>query len=376
MSWSLTLGRVRGIEIRVHATFLLILVWAAYFWGSVENAGGRGIAFGIVATLLLFVCVTLHELGHSLMAQHYGIKVEDITLLPIGGVSRIEVPESPRQELWITAAGPAVNVVIAVVLIAVGAVLQATSIVTPSHLIDSMRNAEWSGLLPYLTLTNIYLVIFNVIPAFPLDGGRIFRALLALRLDYARATSIAVAVGEGMALLLGLAGFATGNFWLVIIAVFIWLGASQEGRQVTVKNILGGATVDQVMIRQPQSLSPNDPLTRAVGLTLSTAQADFPVVDGSGQVVGLLTMDDLVRGLHESAGSPVGAVMHRSFPTARPDEPIVAVQARLSDSRVRAMPIVAPDGSLAGFLTAADIGEAFRLLSVRPQLIARRAASR
>src|SRR5215216_6061628 len=159
--WTVTLTRVRGIEIKVHATFVLILIWAAYYWGADTDAGARGIAFGVVATLLLFLCVTLHELGHAIMAQHYGIEVKDITLLPIGGVARIEVPENPRQELWIAVAGPAVNVAIAALLIVVGAILSATSLLTPGNLVDSMRDAEWDGLLSYLTLANIYLVVFN-----------------------------------------------------------------------------------------------------------------------------------------------------------------------------------------------------------------------
>ncbi|MEA2510556.1 MAG: hypothetical protein QOJ59_43 [Thermomicrobiales bacterium] len=372
MGWSLTIARVRGIEIKVHATFVLILVWAAYYWGADADDGARGVAFGVVATLLLFLCVTLHELGHAITAQRYGIEVRDITLLPIGGVARLEVPENPKQELWIAIAGPAVNVVIAAILIVVGVVLRATSLVTPSNLVDSMRGGEWDGLLPYLTLANLWLVAFNAVPAFPMDGGRILRALLAMRMEYRRATAIAVSVGQGLALLFGLAGFATGDFFLIVIAIFVWFGASGEGQQVAVSSVLGGATVDQVMIRQPQLLSPTDPLSRAVGLTLSTAQSDFPVVDGNQRVVGLLTMDDLLRGLHEAPGSPVGAVMHREFPTARPEDTIVSVQARLAESRVRAIPIVAGDGSLVGFLTAGDIGEAFRILSVRPQSIGRR----
>jgi Zn-dependent protease/CBS domain-containing protein len=371
MGWSLTLTRVRGIEIKVHATFVLILIWAAYYWGADADDGARGIAFGVIATILLFLCVTLHELGHATTAQRYGIEVHDITLLPIGGVARIEVPDNPKQELWIALAGPAVNVVIAAVLIVLGAILQATSIVTPDNLVDSMRDGEWDGLLPYLTLANVYLVVFNAIPAFPLDGGRVLRALLALRMDYRRATALAVSIGQGIALLFGLAGFATGDFFLIVIAIFVWFGASAEGQQVAVTSVFAGATVGQVMIRQPQLLFPTDPLSRAVGLTLSTSQSDFPVVDGNERVVGLLTMDDLLRGLHEAPGSPVGQVMHRQFPTARPDETIVAVQARLAEARVRAIPIVEADGSLAGFLTLGDIGEAFRILSIRPQLIGR-----
>jgi Zn-dependent protease len=309
-------------------------------------------------------------------AQRYGVAVRDITLLPIGGVARIEVPQNPKQELWIALAGPAVNVAIAAVLIAAGAVLRATSLVMPADLGDTMRDADWSGLLAYLTLANIGLVLFNAIPAFPLDGGRVLRALLALRTDYRRATRIAVSVGQGLALLFGLAGFASGNFFLIVIAIFVWFGASAEWRYVAIDNVLGGTTVGQAMIRQPQVLAATDPLSRAVELTLSTAQADFPVVDGTERVVGLLTLDDLLRGLHDQAGATVGEVMRREFAVTSAEEPVTAAQGQLGEGRVRALPVVRPDGRLAGLLTAADIGEAFRLLTAQPRLVSASAAPR
>ena len=368
MNWSIPLFRVRGIQIKVHVTFALILIWAAYYWGIGTDAGLQGALFGVVATLLLFVCVTLHELGHAFQALRYGIEVEDITLLPIGGVARLRVPDNARQELAIAVAGPLVNVVIAAVLIAVGGILQATSLLTPADLDDTMRDAEWSGLLAYLTLANIWLVLFNAIPAFPMDGGRVLRALLALRLDYARATGIAVAIGQGLALLFGLVGFATGNFYLILIAAFVWFGASQEGAQVTLRRVLGGSTVGQAMIQRPQVLTAIDPLARAVELTLSTAQSDFPVVDTGDRVVGLLTLDDLLRGLRDRPTASVGDVMRRQFPVARAGESVVAAQGQLGEAGIRALPVVQPDGRLAGLLTAADIGEAFRLLTARSQM--------
>jgi Zn-dependent protease/CBS domain-containing protein len=370
MGWSLPLARVRGIDIKIHFTFVLILVWAAYSWGPGTDAGLQGAVYGVVATLLLFVCVTLHELGHAVTAQHYGIKVQDITLLPIGGVARIEIPENPKQELWIALAGPAVNVAIAAVLILAGAVLQATSLLTPADLGDSMRDTEWSGLLAYLALVNIGLVLFNAIPAFPLDGGRVLRALLALRLDYRRATRIAVFVGQGLAFVFGLAGFLSGDYFLVLIAIFVWFGASAEGQYVAAGHVVAGPTVGQAMIRQPQVLAPTDPLSRAVELTLSTAQADFPVIEPDGRIIGLLTLDDLLRGLRDQPTAAVGAVMRREFPVTRSEEPVSAVQGQLSKGRVRALPVLRPDGSLAGLLTAADIGEALRLIAARPQLTA------
>ncbi|CAA9565343.1 MAG: hypothetical protein AVDCRST_MAG87-1902 [uncultured Thermomicrobiales bacterium] len=368
MNWSIPLFRVRGIQIKVHVTFALILVWAAYYWGIGTDAGLQGALFGVVATLLLFVCVTLHELGHAFQALRYGIEVEDITLLPIGGVARLRVPDNARQELTIAVAGPLVNVVIAAVLVAIGGILEATSLLTPADLDDTMRDAEWSGLLAYLTLANIWLVLFNAIPAFPMDGGRVLRALLALRLDYARATGIAVSIGQGLALLFGLVGFATGNFYLILIAAFVWFGASQEGAQVTLRRVLGGSTVGQAMIQRPQVLTAIDPLARAVELTLSTAQSDFPVVDTDNRVVGLLTLDDLLRGLHDQPAAIVGDVMRRQFPVARAGESVVAAQGQMGETGVRALPVVQPDGRLAGLLTAADIGEAFRLLTARSQM--------
>ena len=365
MSWSLPLLHVRGIAIKVHVTFVLILVWAVYSWGIATGAGVPGALFGLVATLLLFVCVTLHELGHAFQALHYGIAVEDITLLPIGGVARLRVPDNPRQELAIALAGPAVNVVIVAVLLGVGALSGVPVLADPSALATAMGTAEWSTLLPYLTVANLSLVVFNAIPAFPLDGGRVLRALLALRLDYARATAIAVAIGQGLALLLGLLGFLSGSYVLIVIAIFIWFGASQEGEQVALRRALGGATVAQAMSPQPQTLGVSDPLGQAVELTLSTTQADFPVLEPGGRVVGLLTLDDLLRGLRDQPEAMVGAVMRRQFPVARPEESVATAQEQLGEGRVRALPVVNADGRLAGLLTAADIGEALRLLPGR-----------
>ncbi len=368
MGWSFTFMRVRGIELKVHVTFVLILVWAALYWSAVADEGGRGALFGIVATLLLFVCVLLHELGHSLTAAHYGIHVEDITLLPIGGVARIEIPEDPRKEFWITVAGPAVNVVIAILLIGLGAILNETSVLSLDNLTDSMRSAEWSGLLPYLTVANILLVIFNILPAFPMDGGRILRSLLAMRMSYRRATRIAVSVGQGMAMLLGLFGFLTGNFFLIIIAIFIWFGANAEGTQVEVKGVLGRLTAGEAMIRDPQTLEMSDPLSRAVELTLTTSQADFPVIDRTGQLSGLLTSEDLLTALRDGRTELVGVLMRRDVRPISPATLLSDVQTRLANQNVRALPVADADGRLVGLLTISDITEAFRLLSIEPNL--------
>ena len=372
MSWSFRLARIAGVDLRVHVTFVLILIWAAYYWSLVVDDGARGAVFGIFAILLLFVSVTLHEFGHAIQAKAYGIDVEDITLLPIGGVARLaEIPKDPKQEFRIAIAGPLVTVAIVIVLGIVSLAVGRDSLSSPSTMIDDMREGTAGALLDYLLFANIALVLFNLVPAFPLDGGRILRSLLAMRIPYARATQIASVVGQGFALLLGLFGFATANFFLILIAIFIWLGAGQESAMAQIKDVLSGALVSQVMSREPYTLTPTDTLQRPVSLTLTTSQSDFPVIDRDGYVAGLLTLDGVLKGLQEDPNGIVGQYMRRDFPVARPDEKLSDVQERLGASGERTMAILDERGRLVGVLTAADIAEALRLFSAQPELIRR-----
>lgn len=371
MSWSIKLFRVNGIDVKVHLTFVLILIWAGYRWSESTGAGILGALFGVVATLLLFASVTLHEFGHSLQALKYGVRVRDITLLPIGGLAQMEeIPEKPGQELRIALAGPLVNFAIAALLIGVGLLLDARALVALPELVHSLGQVSWTGLLAYLTMANLALGLFNLIPAFPMDGGRVLRALLAMRLDYSKATSIAVTVGQGLALLAGLWGFSNSSFTLVLVAIFVWLGADQEGKQVTIKSVLRGMTVGQAMTRQPQTLSAGESLSQAVMLTLNTFQADFPVTEAEdGRLSGLLTEGDLLDGLRTYGPEAlVGQVMHAQFPSSTPDEALFQAQQRMAASHLGAMPVVESGGRLVGLLTAEDINEAYRLLSVSPKL--------
>lgn len=371
MSWSIKLFRVKGIDVKIHLTFVLILIWAAYRWSGSTGQGWQGALFGVVATLLLFTSVILHEFGHSLQALKFGIPVRDITLLPIGGVAQIEeMPEQPGQELRIALAGPLVNFAIAAVLIGIGLLLQARAVVTLPELVASLGSASWGGMLSYLTMANLLLGLFNLIPAYPMDGGRVLRALLALKLDYGRATSIAVSIGQGLALLAGLYGFMSGSYTLILIAIFVWMGAGQEGKQVEVKSVLRQMTVGQAMTRRPVTLSAGDTLARAAELTLTTAQADFPVLDAlDGRLVGLLTAQDLLRGLKsDGEAGGVDQVMHTEFATATADEPLFQVQQRMEAESVRALPVLDKEARLAGLLTVEDVNEAYRLLSASPAL--------
>jgi Zn-dependent protease len=367
MTWSFKLFRVKNIDVRVHTTFILILVWAAYRWSESTGEGLMGAAFGIVATLLLFASVTLHEFGHSLQALKYNITVHDITLMPLGGLARIdEMPEDPGKEFRIAIAGPLVNFIIAGVLFGIGVLLNTRAIVSLEELYNSMGQVSWNGLLAYLTMTNLLMGLFNLIPAYPMDGGRILRASLAKRLGYSKATNIAVNVGQGLALLFGLWGFMNGSYTLVLIAIFVWMGAGQEGKDTVVKNVLSEMKVSQAMTREPQILKANDGLFKAIDLILSTSQSDFPVTEwGSNQVIGLLCEIDLLKGLdtHDRT-SPIREVMRTAFPTATPDQPLYEAQRQMVAGKARAMPVVDNDNNVVGLLTAADINEAYRLLSI------------
>src|SRR5688572_19607479 len=213
MRWSLRILTVSGIGIYVHITFLILVAWiGAIFF---QSGGAVHAVHGIVLILAVFACVVLHEFGHALTAKKFGIKTRDITLLPIGGVARLErMPEDPKQELWVALAGPAVNVVIAAVLFVV---LQFTGgMESPSTL--SVTGGPFLG---RLLIVNSCLVLFNMLPAFPMDGGRIVRALLAMRMDYMKATQIAAGLGQGMACLFGFIGLFSNPF-LVFIALFVW----------------------------------------------------------------------------------------------------------------------------------------------------------
>lgn len=371
MNWSIKLLKFKGIDIKIHLTFVLILIWAAYRWSGSTGECLQGALFGIVATLLLFLSVTLHELGHSLQAQKFGVKVRDITLMPMGGLAQMEeIPEDPNKELRIAIAGPLVNFGIAALLIGIGALLDARALLSIEELQASLGRVSWSGLLAYLTTANLMLGLFNLIPAFPMDGGRVLRALLAKKMEHAKATRIAAQVGQGLAMLLGLWGFMSGSWTLVIIAIFVWMGAGQENQGVQVKHTLGDTTVDQVMTRAPHALKINDSLSRAVELTLSTSQADFPVLEwGSNKVVGMLSETDLLRGLQsKGAGAAVREVMQTPLTSARPDESLHAAQQKMLKARMRALPVMSAEGELLGLLTISDINEAYRLMAISPKL--------
>lgn len=361
MGWSIKLFRLRGIDVKVHVAFVLILLWAAYSWGSAAGAGVEGAIYGIVAILLLFGCVTLHEFGHSLQALAYGVRVRQIMLLPIGGVSQIEeIPDKPVQELRIAIAGPLVSFALAFFFYALAVILGT------SPLAALTGQIAWSNLPGYLAFANLLLGLFNLIPAFPMDGGRVLRAILALRMPYPRATSVAVVVGQGLAIAIGLWGFADGNLLMILIAVFIWIGAGQEGGVVQAKDLLRAMQVGQAMTRHPTIVFADEPVSRAVDLTLSTAQSDFPVLSAeNGPIVGLLTREDVIRGLRSHGATVmIDEVMHPDVPVVVAEAPLFQAQQQMFAAGLRALPVVDQWGALVGLLTLTDIGEAYAFQSL------------
>jgi Zn-dependent protease/predicted transcriptional regulator len=355
MKWSWKIGRFVGIDVYIHTTFILLLGWLGVSYWLQENSI-LAVISGLGFILALFGSVILHEYGHALTARRYGVKTRDITLYPIGGVARLErIPEDPKQELWVALAGPAVNVVIALVLFVWLLVTNALEPLTTLSLTGG-------SFLERLMVTNLILVAFNLLPAFPMDGGRVLRALLASRLEYVKATRIASSVGQGMAYIFGFVGLLFNPF-LIFIAFFVWIGAQGEARMVSLKSALDGIPVSSVMLTNFKSLSPNDSLSKVINLVLAGDQKDFPVIEDN-QVVGILPQSGLLEGLRREGETPlVKSVMQTDFQTADSHEMLDKAFARLQSCDCHTMPIL-HDDSLVGLLTMDNVGEFIRIQSL------------
>jgi len=370
MGGSVHLFHVRGISVRMHLTFPLILIWAMIQFGVLTGLGWPGAIFGALATLVLFAIVVLHELGHSIAAQHYGVPVKEIVLLPIGGVAQLQyIPDKPVQELVIAIAGPAVNVALALILLLINRVFGlGGTLEDPTGLIFTFGQLNVDTLFSYIFTINLFLALFNLIPAFPMDGGRVLRALLATRLDYGRATAVAVSIGQMLAWLMGLWGFLSGGFFLILIAIFIYMGAGYEGRVVEMRRVLGRLTVGQAYSRRTQTLPPQATLRQAIDQTLHSLQADFPVCEGE-RLVGLLTNKRLVQALDSHAPeTPVALIMDADVQPVAPTDSLFDVQQRMTEQQLDAVPVV-EGGHFLGLLTLRDIGEVYRIASTRPELL-------
>jgi Zn-dependent protease len=348
MTWSWKLARIAGIDVYMHATFLMLIGWIAVVHWS-EGRTVAAVIEGVGFILALFACVVLHEFGHALTARRYGIKTRDITLLPIGGLARLErMPDEPRQELWVALAGPAVNVVIALLLFGW---LRASG---DWDAIDQLGVTRGS-FLERVMIANVFLVGFNLLPAFPMDGGRVLRAALAMRMEYTRATARAAAIGQGMAILFGFLGLL-GNPVLIFIAFFVWIGAAQEASMVQMKSALAGIPVRRAMLTHFRTLTPANSLGDAADLVLTGSQQDFPVVQ-DGRVQGVLTRGDLLAALtRRGREAPAIEAMRRDCPTTTPAEMLETALARLRGQDCHTMPVTERE-QLVGLVTMDNVGE-------------------
>jgi Zn-dependent protease/CBS domain-containing protein len=330
--WTWQLGQVKGIAIRVHLSLILLLAWLAVVYAT-HGAGIRGTALGIALVASVFTVILVHELAHALVARMYGVPTRDILLLPIGGIASLErMPDKPRQELAVALVGPAVNVAIAALLYA------------GITLIGS------SAFAAQLMWINIGLALFNLIPAFPMDGGRVLRSLLAMRLGDVRATQIAARLGRGLAVLFGLYGLFY-NPLLVVIAMVVWAGATQEGALAQLKSTLEGVPVSAAMLRRIETVEPGQPLEDAAALLLHGSQHELPIIE-HGQPVGVLTRSDIATALaHSGPNATVGEAPHHVAVTVSPSDPLDLVLDRLRQTP-DAVAVVLDHGIPVGLLDA------------------------
>ncbi|GMU66123.1 MAG: protease [Acidobacteriota bacterium] len=345
--WSIRIARLAGIPIRIHLTFFLLLLW----FGKVSSDQGQGFLDGVVLMLLLFGCVVLHELGHALTARRYGVETREIVLYPFGGVARMDRIPPGKAELVIALAGPAVNLVLAALL---GIALLALRADTP----DAPLKIVTEGAVVWQLLSiNLSLFVFNLIPAFPMDGGRVLRAALAIGLGETRATNIAAAIGQVLALGFAAVALLTGQPVLLLIAFFVFVGAGQEAAFQRSRAAVRGLTARDAMMTRFETVAPDDPLSRAAEHLLATSQQDFPVIDAWGRVAGVLHRAALLSALAaDGKERAVLEVMDREPAQVRPEHPLDEILRRLQ-ARPQQPILVVGDGGLEGVITIDNLAE-------------------
>ena len=349
MAWSFSLGQLLGSQLRVHVTFFLLLAWVGF---AAYSSGGWPAAINnLLFVLALFACVIAHEFGHALMARRYGIRTHDITLLPIGGLARLErMPEKPMQEVWVALAGPAVNVVIWLILMVLGAGSQLNSL--------AQFESTQSDLLSRLAFVNLLLAAFNLIPAFPMDGGRVFRALLCLKMDRAKATHIAAVGGQMVAIGLGFLGLISSNPILVLIAVFVFVAANAESHDVAMRSVAHRMQARDAMITEFRALSLVNTLATAAQAVIHTTQHEFPVLDQDGNLLGFVTRDRLFTALagDHPRSELASSIMDTDIPQVSLTSSLNKVLDKLHEGAA-AIAVCTRTGKMVGYITRENIGE-------------------
>ncbi|MGE5345961.1 MAG: site-2 protease family protein [Acidithiobacillales bacterium] len=372
MKTSYRVASIAGIDINVHVTFGLILVFGAVQWGV--PYGPRGALFGVLLMIVLFACVVLHEIGHSLVAKAFGIPVRTITLLPIGGVSQMEKnPDTPGHELLIAVAGPLVNFAIAGLLLVTTDVSSVLEKTPAAELTKTMVPGLPTALL-FLFMANLFLAAFNLVPAFPMDGGRVLRALLAMFLGLAAATRIAAAVGQFLAMALGLFGLLSGNFLLALIAVFIYFGAGQERAEEQARVVLGTTLVGDAYNKNAITLAPGASVSQVVDHILTSYQPDFAVLQGT-KLLGVVSRDDILKSLAtDLSDAYVTGIMHRDVLHVDAGLTLEEVREQMNAAGRRLAAVDRGDAFL-GLVSREDIAEALLVIGFSKSQEARRKAA-
>jgi Zn-dependent protease/CBS domain-containing protein len=359
MSWSLNIGKVAGTVVRVHITFLLFLAW---IFAASYTTGGAATAWNtLLFVVLLFLCVLLHEFGHIFTARAFGVPTPFVTLLPIGGVAQLErIPEEPWEEFLIAIAGPLVNVAITILLVVV-----AGAQLSPSTA-GAVDNAQ-IAMVDRLASVNLFLALFNLIPAFPMDGGRVLRAALASKFGYVRATELAASIGQVVAFGLGFIGLLY-NPILIFIAIFVYLAASSEAHMVALRSVSRGVPVSSAMMTQFASLSPEAQIEEAVQTLLQTSQGEFPVVDGAGKPVGVLDRANLIRAIKQlGPDARVADAMNTEMPSVSHRATLEQTFKLLQMKQAPAVAVVDTTGKLVGLVTNETIAEMMMLQRALPK---------
>jgi Zn-dependent protease len=359
MGWSIKLFTLGGTAVRMHLTFLLLVAWIAaigYMHGTAQDA-----VYGVLFILVLFACVVLHEFGHIWAARRYGIRTPDVTLLPIGGVASMErMPEKPAQEIVVALAGPAVNAVIALVLIvALGLRLDPAQIS-----VETFQGSFWAQ----VAIANVVLLVFNLIPAFPMDGGRVLRAVLAMWLGFGRATMVAARIGQGLAILFAFLGLM-GNPFLILIAAFIFLAAAGEAGYVQARELTRGRLVTDAMITSFEGLGVMSTIDDAAALLLRTTQQEFPVLDGGGRLRGVVTRQGIIDALksERGGGMPVLEAMESNVPSVPYSAHLDAALELLQRARAPMVGVADASGKFVGYITRENVSELMMIRASREE---------
>jgi len=354
MSASLSVGQFAGIKVQIHWTFWLLFIFVAFLVFT-NDGNFSELAWNFVFVFALFFCVILHEFGHALTARRFGVGTRSITLLPIGGLASLKkIPENPKEEFYIAIAGPLVNVVIALLLYPF-LNLEAYMGQDPEMLQEQLSSINGDNFLFYLFFVNIALVLFNMLPAFPMDGGRIFRALLSMKLGRIQATNIAASVGKFLAFLFFIYGIFF-NVILAVIAVFIYFGAHSENITVQQLSLLEGNSVRDAMITEFSILKPDDPLSVAIDKILASTEQNF-IVATDNRIEGILYMEDLANALRKGGDElKIGEVMDQNVLTLEAEKPLASGYRKIQQGYKNFFPVL-EHGEIVGVVDMNNINE-------------------